>query len=99
MESFKQRLTAETAVCRLSVGQLTIGRKYDIELLSIVNTKFGRSILAKMKAGEDRRVECYLPKAVTMSDEEIENFNNLNEKDLKFIFLGMRGNAFLYNFI
>jgi hypothetical protein len=34
-----------------------------------------------------------------MSDEEVENFNNLNEKDLTFIFLRMRGNAFLYKFI
>jgi hypothetical protein len=80
MESFKQRLTDEAAVCRLSVGQLIIGRKYNIELLNITNIKFGRNILAKMKAGEeDRWVECYLPKAVTMADEEVQNFNNLDE--------------------
>jgi hypothetical protein len=52
-----------------------------------------------MKAAEeDRWVEVFLQKAVTISDVEIKDFLDVPDKNLIFIFLGRLGQKFKYKF-
>jgi len=82
-----------------SVGELTPEREYGIEKLTRTTTQYGPCIVAVMKAAEeDRWVEVFLPKAVTISDVEIKDFNDVPNKNLIFIFLGRLGQKFKYKF-
>ena len=99
MESFKERIQKEAAVEKISVGDLTPEREYGIETLRRTTTQYGPCVIAVMKAAEeDRWVEVFLPKAVTISDGEINDFNAGLNKNLIFIFLGRLGQKFKYKF-
>lgn len=95
MASFKARIIAEAKIEKISVGDLIPDREYNVLQLSGVLTKYARTIVAVMEAGEeDRRV--FFPRAVQMSDPEIEEFNTSQIKDLQFIYIGKNNNIFSY---
>uniref|UniRef100_A0A2S2RAZ3 Uncharacterized protein n=1 Tax=Sipha flava TaxID=143950 RepID=A0A2S2RAZ3_9HEMI len=76
MESFIERMRKQTAIVRKSVGDLIIDHNYKIINLYVAQTKFGRSVKAIMEETESERVEVFLPKSVSISDEEIDDYND-----------------------
>jgi hypothetical protein len=99
MDAFKARIMADAAVEKISVGDLTIDRPYNIHQLKCITTQYGACVVALMKAvEEDYKVEVFLPRAIMVSEIEAKNYNE-GEKNLNFIYLGKNGQSYRYRFV
>ena len=99
MDSLLSNLQTQTNVRSMSVGDLTPNKKYCVERFSARTTQYGPAVLCLLKdRTDDGMIEVFLPKSISLSENEIEGYNNRVEKNLKLIYTGKVGKAFKITF-
>lgn len=99
MDSLKQTLTAQTSVQFVSVEDLAIDRPHPVLKMANRDTQHGRAIISTLEDDAGDRLEVYLPKSVQLEDEEILEFNDRVDKNLKLVYKRRRGRAFNITFV
>lgn len=95
MESLLCTLKQQTEKKSMSVGDLTINKRYLVERFTRLETKFGGAILCALYDEETGGViEVFLPKCVQLSEVEVDHYNTLPVKELAFKYQGKLGRSF-----
>lgn len=82
----------------MSVGDLVIDKQYTVEKFTRRDTEFGPAILCALYSEEEGAIEVFLPKSVTLTENDITEYNNRSTRDMYLLYLGKRGRAFLVTF-
>lgn len=85
MDALKKRLQTQSRMRYVSIAELLLGHKYPVKKFAIKDTKFGVAIVCTLRDHDDGLIEIYLPKSITMTEEEIVVFNDDATKTLKFM--------------
>jgi len=70
MEGFKKNLIAKSMECFMSVGDLIIGPVYPITEMMNQETQYGKTTNCILEDGESGVIKVYLPRSITVSDDE-----------------------------
>lgn len=77
----------------VSISALELDRKYKINDISKVQSKYGLRILVSLQ-GDRRILKTYLPKSIKLSDSYIDDFNNRDRRSaLYLIYKGIKSNG------
>jgi hypothetical protein len=98
MEGLKKQLLAQSNVRFMSVGELDVGRPYPITRMINQETQYGRAVKCTIEDGGTGFIEVFLPRSITISDEEEALYNVDGNQTLSLIFNGRRGRAFNITF-
>lgn len=99
MNNLKTKLqTQSKGVQYMKMSDLTMNRSYLVESLLHVNTKYGQSVVAVLKDNE-AVIQVFLPKAIALTSDDIDNYNENQEQKLNLIYRGTNtNNAYKYDF-
>lgn len=85
MYALKMRLQTQSRMRYVSIAELLLGHKYPVEKFTMKNTQLGAAVVCTLRDHDiDGLVEIYLPKSITMTEEEIVMFNDAVTNTLKF---------------
>jgi len=82
----------------MSVGELVVGHPYPITKMINQETQYGRVVKCTIDDGGVGFIEVFLPRSITISDEEEELYNVDGNHTLSLIFNGRRGRSFNITF-
>lgn len=98
MENIKKALKLQASLYNedtafVSISALELDRKYKINDISKVQSKYGLRILVSLQ-GDRRILKTYLPKSIKLSDSYIDDFNNRDRRStLYLIYKGTKSNG------
>lgn len=98
MENIKKALKFQASLYNedtafVSISALELDRRYTINDLSKVQSKYGLRILVSLQ-GDRRILKTYLPKSIKLSDSYIDDFNNRDRRStLHLIYKGTKSNG------
>lgn len=97
--AFLQLLKTQVNNVNLSIGELEKDARYPVLTMKNVDTKFGRAIACVLEDPEcGRKINVFLPKAIAMTDNMIEDYNNDKVSRIKLIFRGLNKRSFMIDF-
>lgn len=99
MNNLKTKLqTQSKGIQYMKMSDLIINHPYHVESLFHVNTKYGLSVVAVLRDNEEIK-QVFLPKSISLTINDIANYNENQEQKLNLIYRGTNSNnAYKYDF-
>lgn len=96
---FLQSLKAQTICRNISVGDLCKDVPYPIRAMNNIDTKFGTAVSCTLADPEGvGSIKVFLPKAIRMSDIDLETYNLGVVPTISLIYKGMNRRSFTIDF-